>query len=190
MQNHLQAVEKFCSRVDRVRSYSIARLVKNGLTRRAVQLKFWETAALGTDDAKSNDGYGNNLKYFLNQSEATSFPKIQKSFEALPIPEELQRKFNLLVTSLNQWFEHSTPMKLMDTALTNKQVLEAFIESERPDQSKAQLLEECKINPEFFQLFQLQSILVMGQFMTYLESTADICREVLFLNLAKQDQAA
>src|SRR6266404_3664992 len=81
---HIQALQDFIGRVDRIENYAVPKLVEDGMVSSAVHLAIGESLKVEEvhPSAEEIDAFVNNLRFFMMSSEATSFENIAESIAA------------------------------------------------------------------------------------------------------------
>ena len=94
----LQALSDFNKRVERIRKFFIYRLAKRGLLRTSAQEALGEPRRSGTQRPSQEqiDALVDNLRFFIQNKEATSFGNLAKTYASLPIPPTLKREFEIV----------------------------------------------------------------------------------------------
>ena len=181
---HIQALQDFIGRVDRIENYAVPKLVEDGMVSSAVHLAIGESLKVEEvhPSAEEIDAFVNNLRFFMMSSEATSFENIAESIAALSLPRDVQKQFEFVRSELNRWLSFRSPLGIEGKPLTNERILRVFMFGDVThinNQEKRAEYNKWAANPLFFPLLKTHFIIVMGQFMTFLRLAADTCRSTL-----------
>lgn len=179
----LQALSDFNKRVERIRKFFIYRLAKRGMLRTAVQESLGEPRRSGTrrPSQEQIDALVNNLRFFIQNNEATSFENLAKTYASLPIPPTLKREFEDCRGRLNRWLDGKSSLGMKGSPLIHRRILWVFVYGDvahlSPKERKE--LERWRENPPFFRLLKTDLVNTLGKFTRFLDETAVINQNAL-----------
>lgn len=174
---HIEALRRFNARVERIRGFSISELLEQGLLKTAVQVALGEDGPTTIHPSTEQiDAFVNNLRFFIQNNEATSFQRISQSYLALGLPADLKQQFDTCETRLNGWLDSKSPLGFGGTALTNGRILEVFVYGEiaHSNRDKREELEHWRESPPFFNLLETHFLNIMAKFIEFLNEAAAI----------------
>jgi hypothetical protein len=80
-----------------------------------------------TPHEESIDAFLYTFRFFIMGNEETSFRRMPQMYEQLPITEEKKQQLRSGKDKLNHWLDSLTYFQIDDKALTNRHILETFI---------------------------------------------------------------
>jgi hypothetical protein len=179
----LQALSDFNKRVERIRKFFIYRLAKRGMLRTAVQESLGEPRRSGTrrPSQEQIDALVNNLRFFIQNNEATSFENLAKTYASLPIPPTLKREFEDCRERLNRWLDGKSSLGMKGSPLIHRRILWVFVYGDVAHLSlrERKELERWRENQPFFRLLKTHFVNTLGKFTRFLDETAVINQEAL-----------
>jgi hypothetical protein len=178
MNDNIRALKSFNNRVERLRSFTIPKLAKAGLLRTSAQAALGEGGRPGTRHPSQEeiDSFVNNIRFFIQDNETTSFRNLAQKYDGLPVPEDLKMEFHKLRTKLNHWLDSKSSLGLGGAPLTHRQIFETFIYGDVAHQSrkKRELFDRWRESPVGFPLFEAQFVDIIGKFSGFLAEASDI----------------
>ena len=173
---HMQPLKDFNERVERVSKFVVPRLAKAGLLKTTAQEALGEDGSAGSrrPSQEEVDAFVNNIRFFIQNNEATSFQNLAVSYRTLPLPDELKEAFEDCRTRLNRWLDRKSSLGMNGAPLKHRQVFEAFIYGDVAHQNpaKRRVFDEWRQNPLSFPLFETLFVDTLGKFTLFLTEAA------------------
>lgn len=172
----VQTLRDFNERVERVSDFAISRLAEAGLLKTAAQQALGEKCSTGSRHPSQEevDAFVNNIRFFIQNNEATSFQNLAESYHELPLPDELKREFNDCWARLNHWLDSKSSLGMNGAPLTHRVVFDTFIYGNVAHQNaaKRQLFDEWRQSALSFPFFETLFVDTMGKFNHFLTEAA------------------
>ena len=183
MNDNIRTLKSLKDRVDRLRHFAIPKLAKAGLLRTSAQAALGQDGPPGTRHPSQEeiDAFVNNIRFFIQKNETTSFKNLAQTYERLQVPEELKIEFRRFIRKLNHWLDSKSSLGFDGAALTHRQVFDTFIYGDVAHQNrkKRELFDRWRESPVSFPIRETQFVDILGKFSGFLTEASEIIDKTL-----------
>jgi hypothetical protein len=179
----IRALKDFNVRVRHLSGFGLYELAKTGRLRTAAQAALGERGRRGTrrPSQQEIDAFVNNLRFFIQDNEATSFRNLAKNYCALPLSDQTKREFSRCCEKLNRWLDSKSSLGMNGAPLTHREIFQAFIYGNIAHQNpaKRRLFDNWRQSPLSFPLFETLLVDILGKFTGFLEDAVSINKKAI-----------
>lgn len=127
------------------------------------------------------DAFLFTFRFFIQKKEKSSFRKMPKVYENLPISQEKKELFKEAHKSFNDFLDSKSPITFQGKAITRREILWNFMYGElaHANETKEKILEQWTSNLLTKKLFQNEFIHILGTLTVIILYVQDLNEEVI-----------
>lgn len=182
-QEGVKALELFNVKAEKLRQSSFMRFLleqESGITIAWEKGKPIATQTRWPDE-EARDAFVLTLRFFVQKRETSSFRKMAKIYESLPISEEKKGLFIKAREQFNEYLGSKSPIQNGSGALTRRHVLSVFLYGELAHANKKlkPIYDRWMSNPLFSVLVNNEFISILGTIASFVGYVRNLNEEVI-----------